>query len=202
MNAEKKLTELKCEDIIEAAVHEFRTNGFSATSMDRIAKTARVSKRTVYNHFESKEVLFQAIAQELCDSFTHVSDYPYDSDTPIDTQLRIIAEQLMDLITSDDFQSTLKMISTESFASPALTEENFENFQENSIGVVKWIKKATKDGKLSVTDPVVAGKQFIALIEVFALWPQLHGFKPTPTKKEQKKIIDSTLVMFMNTYVK
>jgi len=202
MNAEKKLTELKREDIIEAAVHEFRTNGFRATSMDRIAKTAQVSKRTVYNHFESKETLFQAITQELCDIVTHVSDYSYESDTSIETQLRIIAEQQMDLITSNDFQSTIKMITTESFASPALTKENFENFQESSIGVVKWITAATKDGKLSVTDPIMAGQQFLALIEAFALWPQLHGFKPTPTKKEQKVVIDSTVLMFMNTYIK
>jgi len=201
MNAEKKLTELKREDIIDAAVHEFRTNGFRATSMDRIAKTAQVSKRTVYNHFENKEALFQAITQELCDIVTHVSDYSYDPDTPIETQLRIIAEQQMDLITSNDFQSTIKMITTESFASPALTKENFENFQESSIGVVKWIAAATEDGKLSVTDPIMAGQQFLALIEAFALWPQLHGFKPTPTKKEQKVVIDSTVLMFMNTYV-
>jgi len=202
MNAEKKLTELKREDIIEAAVHEFRTNGFRSTSMDRIAKTAQVSKRTVYNHFENKEALFQAISQELCDSFTHVSDYSYDPDTPIKTQLRIIAKQQMELITSDDFQSTLKMITAESFASPALTEENFENIQESSIGVVKWIAAATEDGKLSVADPIMAGKQFFALIEAFALWPQLYGFKPAPTKKEQKRVIDSTVQMFMNTYVK
>jgi len=201
MIPEKKLTELKREDIIEAAEHEFRTNGFRSTSMDRIAKTAQVSKRTVYNHFESKESLFQAISLKLCDCFTHVSDYSYDAGTPIENQLKIIAEQQMKLITSDDFQSTLKMITTESFASPVLTKENLENFQESSIGVVKWITAATEDGKLSVSDPILAGKQFLALIEAFALWPQLHGFKPTPTKKEQKKIIDSAVRMFMNTYV-
>lgn len=163
--------------------------------MDRIAKTAQVSKRTVYNHFESKNALFQAIAQQLCDNITHISEYSYDSNTPIDTQLRIIAEKQMNLITSDDFQSTLKMITTESLASPALT-------QESSIGIVRWIKKASKDGKLSVTDPIMDGNQFLALMEAFALWSQLYGMKPTPSKKEQKKVIDSTVLMFMKTYGK
>jgi len=203
MSTEKKLTELKREDIIEAAVHEFRANGFRATSMDRIAKTAQVSKRTVYNHFESKETLFQAIAQELCDNATHVSDFTYDPHTPVETQLRAIAEKQMNLLTSDDFLSTLKMITSESLASPDLTRENFESFQDDSnIGVVKWVKKATKDGKLSVTDANMAGIQFLTLIDAFALWPQLYGIKPVPTKKEQKKVIDSAVLMFTNTYVK
>ena len=61
----KKLTELKREDIIQAAVSEFIANGFSATSMDRIAATAQVSKRTVYNHFENKEALFQVITKNI-----------------------------------------------------------------------------------------------------------------------------------------
>ena len=75
MNTDKKLTELKREDIIKADVHEFSTAGFKATSIDRIAKTAQVSKRTVYNHFENKKSLFQAITQEMCDNAIHVSDY-------------------------------------------------------------------------------------------------------------------------------
>jgi TetR/AcrR family transcriptional regulator, regulator of autoinduction and epiphytic fitness len=200
MNSDKKLTELKREDIIKAAIHEFRTSGFKATSMDRIAKTAQVSKRTVYNHFENKEALFQAITQEICDNATHVSDYTYDPDTPIETQLQAIATNQMKLLTSDELLSTLRMITSESLASPELTQENFENFEENGFGVVKWIKKATKDGKLLVKDPVMAGKQFIGLIDTFALWPQLYGIKSTLKKSEQKKVIDSTVVMFMNAY--
>jgi len=200
MNAEKKLTELKREDIIEAAVKEFKANGFRATSMDRIAATAQVSKRTVYNHFENKKTLFQCITQQLCDNATQVSEHPYDHTIPLKTQLQAIAEQEMALLTSKEFRSLFKMITTESLASPELTKTNIDNFQESSIGVVKWIKQAAKDGRLSVTDPIRAGKQFLALIESFALWPQLFDFKPVPDKNEQQKIIDSAVDLFLCSY--
>lgn len=200
MNAEKKLTERKREDIVEAATSEFKANGFSATSMDRIAASAQVSKRTVYNHFESKEVLFQAITQELCDRAMLVSDHPYDPAIPVKTQLLAIAQQEISLLTSADFLDMVKMITSESLASPELTRTNFENFQDTGIGVVKWVKKASEDGKLSVTDPVSAGKQFIGLIETFALWPQLYGVKPIPRKKEQQTIVDSAVEMFLCRY--
>ena len=200
MNAEKKLTDIKREDIIEAAVAEFKKNGFNATSMDRIAATAKVSKRTVYNHFESKETLFQTITQEACDRITQVSEHTYSSDIPVDRQLRKIAEQEIALLISPEFLDTVRMITSESLVTPALTCSTFENFQDNSIGIVKWIKRAVEDGKLKVKDPVRAGKQFLALIENFALWPQLYGVKPVPDKEEQKVIIESTVEMFLNTY--
>ena len=200
MNAEKKLTELKREDIIEAATYEFKTNGFRATSMDRIAATARVSKRTVYNHYASKEILFQAITQELCDRVMQVSEHPYDPEIPVKIQLHDIAEQEIALLTSAEFLDMVKMITSESLASPELTKTNFESFQDYNIGMVEWIKSASGDGKLSVTDPVRASKQFLALIETFALWPQLYGVKPVPEKKQQKTIIDSAVEMFLCTY--
>ena len=200
MNAEKKLTELKREDIIEAAVKEFKTSGFRATSMDRIAATAQVSKRTVYNHFASKEVLFQAITQELCDRAMQISEYPYNPEIPVRRQLQTIARQEISLLTSAEFLDMVKMITSESLASPDLTRANFENFQDAGIGVVKWIIEASKDGKLAVTNPVIAGKQFLALIETFALWPQLYGVKPIPKKEEQQIIIDSAVEMFLCRY--
>lgn len=200
MNAAKKLTEIKREDILEAAVTEFKKNGFNATSMDRIAATAKVSKRTVYNHFESKEILFQTITQAACDRITQVSEHPYSADIPVEEQLCKIAEQEIALLISPEFLDTVRMITSESFATPELTRSNFENFQDNSIGIVKWIILASESGKLKVKDPIRAGKQFLALIENFALWPQLYGLKPAPDDKEQKLIIESTVEMFLNTY--
>jgi len=200
MNAEKKLTELKREDIIEAAAKEFKTSGFRATSMDRIAATAQVSKRTVYNHFTSKEALFQAITQELCDRAMQISEYPYNPEIPVRNQLQAIARQEISLLSSAEFLDMVKMITSESLASPDLTRANFESFQDAGIGVVKWIIEASKDGKLAVTNPVIAGKQFLALIETFALWPQLYGVKPIPKKEEQQIIIDSAVEMFLSRY--
>ena len=65
MTAPQRLTDRKREAIVAAAIAEFRANGFEVTSMDKIAATAGVSKRTVYNHFPSKEELFAEILHQL-----------------------------------------------------------------------------------------------------------------------------------------
>ena len=199
MNAEKKLTEQKREDIIEAAVREFKDRGFSATSMDCIAASAQVSKRTVYNHFESKEALFKVISKEMCDRYMQVSEHTYDPVIPIRTQLQHIAKQEMALLTSDEFLGTTKMILAVSLALPELSK-TVDDFQENSVGVVKWVKQAAKDGALVVDDPVHAGMQFIALIEAFAFWPQVFGMPALSSKKKQEQVIESAVEMFLNTY--
>ena len=200
MEPAKKLTELKREQIIEAAVTEFKARGYRATSMDAIAATAQVSKRTVYNHFASKEVLFQTITQELFDRAIHISEHPYQPEVSVREQLKAIAEQEMTLLTSEEFLDLARVITSESLGSPELTKASFDEFQENAIGVVKWIKQAADDGKLNIEDPVDSGKRFLALIETFAFWPQLFSYKPVPTKKEQRAIIDSAIDMFLNTY--
>ena len=55
--APARLTDRKRAAILEAAVAEFRESGYEATSMDRIAASAGVSKRTVYNHFPTRDAL-------------------------------------------------------------------------------------------------------------------------------------------------
>ena len=58
---------LKTEAILEGGMREFLTNGYAATSMDRVAATAGVSKATVYSHFQDKAGLFAAIVQQLAE---------------------------------------------------------------------------------------------------------------------------------------
>jgi len=54
-------SERKRAAIVEAASAEFLREGYSASSMDEIARRAGVSKPTIYNHFGNKERLFLAV---------------------------------------------------------------------------------------------------------------------------------------------
>lgn len=49
--------------IIKAAIDAFSKYGFDRTRMDDVAKTADLSKGTIYLHFKSKEDLFYAICE-------------------------------------------------------------------------------------------------------------------------------------------
>lgn len=51
---------LKQNTILSAAQDEFLAYGYSAANMDRIAKSAQVTKQTVYRYFPSKTELFKS----------------------------------------------------------------------------------------------------------------------------------------------
>ena len=55
----------KLEQIVAAAIRVFLENGYSGTSMNRVAEEAGVIKQTIYSHFTDKESLFVAIIEEL-----------------------------------------------------------------------------------------------------------------------------------------
>ena len=52
------------ERVLRAATSSFLARGY-ASSVDDIARRARVAKQTVYQHFASKDELFKAVAEEL-----------------------------------------------------------------------------------------------------------------------------------------
>ncbi len=52
------------ESIKKAAKDLFRKYGYHKTSVNEIAKRAKIAKATIYKYFESKELLLQAILME------------------------------------------------------------------------------------------------------------------------------------------
>lgn len=49
--------------ILDAAYESFYQKGFGRSSVDEIALMAKVTKRTLYNHFESKDSLLAAVLE-------------------------------------------------------------------------------------------------------------------------------------------
>lgn len=49
--------------ILDAAYESFYRRGFGRSSVDEIAAMAKVTKRTLYNHFESKDSLLAAVLE-------------------------------------------------------------------------------------------------------------------------------------------
>ena len=61
--------------MLDAAIREFQAHGYDGASMDAIAASSDVSKRTLYNHFPSKDALIAAYLERR---FVHArpSDKP------------------------------------------------------------------------------------------------------------------------------
>src|SRR5687768_18256078 len=58
------MSTLHRERVLRAATSSFLAHGYGS-SVDDIARRARVAKQTVYQHFASKDELFKAVAGDL-----------------------------------------------------------------------------------------------------------------------------------------
>ncbi len=59
----EEYAEATYEALLDSAAACFAEDGFAATSLDQVAKQARVTKGAIYHHFDSKRDLFQAVLE-------------------------------------------------------------------------------------------------------------------------------------------
>ena len=82
-NPKAKLMAGKRELLVNAARAAFLSSGYAESSVNRIAKDAGVSIKTLYRHFESKDDLFSAVITGLCGNPVEPSaDLPWSEEPP------------------------------------------------------------------------------------------------------------------------
>ena len=195
-----RLTDRKREAIIQAAIAEFRDNGFKVTSMDRIAARAEVSKRTVYNHFPSKDELFAEILLELWECSKEQLDQAYRPDRPVREQLREMMTAKMEMLGESSFMDLARVAIAETIHSPERAREMVAKMGSLEEGVSTWIRAAQVDGKLKAVDPAFAAYQLQSLIKAFAFWPQITMGQPPLAEEMQRQVVDSAVEMFLARY--
>ena len=123
MTAPQRLTDRKREAIVQAAIAEFRANGFEVTSMDKIAATAGVSKRTVYNHFPSKEELFAEILHQFWAESAPSNRSTYNRDQPLREQLRQMLQAKMQMMADENFLDLARVAIAATIHSPERAQD-------------------------------------------------------------------------------
>ncbi|AEV64498.1 TetR/AcrR family transcriptional regulator [Pseudomonas ogarae] len=200
MTVPQRLTERKREAILQAAIAEFRSSGFEITSMDKIAATAGVSKRTVYNHFPSKEALFAEILNRLWNSITAEQDMPYSPQKPLREQLQTLLQAKLQLLADENFLDLARIAIAATIHSPERAQDMVSRMGQREEGLTAWIRQAQADGRLKPVEPAFAAQQMHGLLKTFAFWPQVSMGQPSLTQDEQAQVIESALDMFLSRY--
>ena len=196
-----RLTDRKREAIVQAAIAEFREHGFNGTSMDRVAAAAEVSKRTVYNHFPSKDELFGAILDQLWERSHSLPDVAYDAHVPLRMQLLAVLEQKMELLNDASFIDLSRVAMAEMMHSPERTAAMVARLSEKEEGLPRWIRAAQQDGALRAgVDPQYAAHQLHGMVKSFAFWPQLAMGRAPLTPPEQQRMLGDAVDMFLGFY--
>ena len=197
MNAPQRLTDRKRLAILAAAADQFRAQGFEASSMDKIAALAGVSKRTVYNHFPSKEELFAETLVQLFHHGAAILDLPYRHDVPLREQLMALMQLKVAMLAERNFLDLARVAIAEAVHAPERARAIVARLGEREEGVSVWIRAAQADGKLKPCDPAFAAALLQGQVKAVAFWPQVTMGAPPLEPEMQAQLVEAAVSMFL-----
>lgn len=191
-----KRTEKKRKDIIDAAIDEFKEQGFLGAKTTSIAQKANVSSRTLYNHFESKEALFDAISEIMLEQNQRMEPVAYDRDRDFVEQLKDALWRYIAVITDETAIGLNRMVLSELIRDLDRSRKFFTETETHDYPMTQLIEEAMEAGVIRKADPVFATNQLLALAKNFFFWPEFFlGENPT-----SKDVMDDCIAMFITHY--
>ena len=193
----KRDTSKKRLSILDGAVRVFIENGYDASSMDRIAEQAGVSKRTVYNHFASKEILFQEIITAFLAERDERKPIQYTNDIPLKDQLRRFAQAEIYLVDDPTRRGLSKLFTSVFLTDPALCAITRGRFSPHSE-LIRWLSAAKSDRALNLPSPELAARLFYGMVEGCITWPatMTGGVSLTDSAPILEELLDTFLLRY------
>lgn len=192
--ADRQLSPEKAEAILAGGMQEFLAHGYAATSMDRVATAAGVSKATVYSHFQDKEGLFTALIQRLVEvKFRSIfeSDHEEMLQTEPEIVLRELAHRFLEISMNDQqFLNFMRVILGESGRFPLLARAFVSNIEQTSFN--RLCQYFTNCPHLKLSDPEATARIFIgALVHFLIVQEMLHGKDLMPMERD--RLVDNLI---------
>ena len=181
----------KAEQILTGAMQEFLVHGYAATSMDRVAKTAGVSKATVYTYFQDKEGLFTALVQRFAQrKFSIIQRFlPSEGDAFVVLR-QLLTKALNEIICDSEEIALLRLIIGESGRFPELAQIFVRTLVKPGVETLSQYLASSPN--LKIADPEATARIFLgALVHFMLVQKMLHGQDILPM--ESDRLIDSLM---------
>jgi TetR/AcrR family transcriptional regulator of autoinduction and epiphytic fitness len=199
------MTEFKSRDkskkraaILDGAVDVFIEMGYELASMDKIAETAGVSKRTVYNHFLSKENLFQAVVNDFLAQRQNLKTIRYTPEKSLDEQLLAFANAEIFLIDSPRRLGLSRFLTTVFLNDTAYARATVAKYPPRQDMLLEWLKDAVKDGKIKTVSLPLTARVFYAMIEGAVTYPAI--FSDGIDRSAVDPLLDELIATFLARY--
>lgn len=187
--------------IINAARHVFLANGFDGASMDAIALKANVSKRTVYNRFASKEILFVAAIDETCRRILPVDASSLEETMAPRQLLEHMAQTFLRGVLEPEAIALRRIATFEAERKPTLGVAYLEHGPKFLVKTcAPMLARAAAKAGLTIKDPETAIWQLGALISEPLFMSVLLGEVPDDLSAAIDRQIETGLDAFWKIY--
>ncbi len=182
--------------ILTAATEIFFEEGYGRASMDQVLAKVGGSKRTLYNHFRSKEDLFAAIVTNVSDRVLAALRPPLDAGDIKET-LVAMGVQYLSVLLSPDGLALYRVMVSEAPHFPELARAFFANGPGRASGHLSdFFQEQKTRGVLKVDDPQLASEQFLGMVRGDVRLVAVLSIRK-PTKRLIKKTVEQAVESFL-----
>ena len=186
------------QTIVDAASELFAELGFQATTLDKVAQRAKISKLSIYRHFESKEALFGAAFAARCHQL--IPQVLFEGvDGSAEDQLMAVGSSLLRTLLRPDVRNVEAMVMADTTNQKSLGKLHYDAGPAHIIAQIEVLLRQLHDkAVLNVPDPLRSARLFAALFKgsdllIIARFDQARA----EDDKEIESYCRSAVAMFM-----
>jgi Transcriptional regulator len=189
--------------ILDIAREAFLQDGYSGTSMSRIAALVGGSKATLYSYFPSKKDLFIAVTdRETAQLYDEIFDVKPAQGEPLQVFTDLV-RRCLDGLLSDTIIAGYRLIIAEAGRFPEMGRTTYEVAVRRGVDrLAHFFADAMAHGTLRLTDPVEAAETFLDLtagnLHTRRLWNAVDRLEPDALEAEARRITAVFLAAYGN----
>lgn len=190
----------KRRQILDGARKVFMKLGFDGASMNEIARSAGVSKGTLYVYFADKSRLFEAIVEaEALEQGQVVFNFDHGRDA--ETTLREFGRAYVRLLCRPGGGSSIRTVMAIAERMPEVGSRFYGNVLEKTINLLAdYLQAQVRSKKLAIDDCGLAAAQFMQMCQATLFLPFVFQAAPSPSAERIAEVVDSATRMFLAAY--
>jgi AcrR family transcriptional regulator len=190
----------KRRQILDGARKVFMDLGFDGASMNEIARSAGVSKGTLYVYFADKNRLFEAIVAEEALAHGQVV-FNFDPARDAATTLREFGKAYNELLCRPGGGSAIRTVMSIAERMPDVGRRYYEQVLEKTINrLADYLRAHVAPGDLAIDDCEFAASQFMEVCKASLFLPFVFQAAPAPSAERIDQVVESATQMFLAAY--
>jgi AcrR family transcriptional regulator len=190
----------KRRQILDGARKVFMDLGFDGASMGEIARSAGVSKGTLYVYFADKNRLFEAIVGEETLVQGKVT-FNFDPERDVTTTLMEFGQAYIQLLCRPGGGSATRTVMAIAERMPEVGRNFYNNVVALTIArLAAYLEVHTKSGDLVIEEYQLAATQFMQMCQASLFMPFLFQAAPAPSAERIAEVVASATRIFLAGY--
>ncbi len=190
----------KRRQILDGARKVFMDLGFDGASMNEIARSAGVSKGTLYVYFADKNRLFEAIVEGEALEHGQVV-FNFDPARDVATTLREFGKAYIELLCRPGGGSAIRTVMAIAERMPEVGRRYYASVLEKTIDrLAAYLEAHVRANELAIDDCQHAASQFMLMCQASLFLPFVFQAAPPPSAARIREVVESATRVFLAAY--